>query len=393
MIHRPTHLDTTTKSYFVSVSIDKLEAKYTGGQGIHEHDIGFVRSNASVPTERSVFYYEIEVKNAGLRRSITMGFTSKTTKLDKTMNWFEGLFGYRAKDGFKLRDGPKGESYGPTFTSTDIVGAGVDFQLMEIFFTKNGKHIGFNPAFQNVPGFLYPTIGLHSPGEHVSVNFGQKPFLFDIQKYISKRESEMTREISKREVSNTLMRSLVIDYLRHHGFERTYRALTLDESENSILSFRAKIRSKIMEGDCASVFRRLKECDESRVRNIISTRLDVMSRLHRQVFVELVRDAELEKAVMYARQHSKDFSSDSQVHALLAYKTPQSSPLRHYMSNEYRVKTANILNSALMEVFDEKKVATSNIDRLLHHTKVALDVQREIRGNRVTKYHCNVLGE
>ncbi len=179
---RPTHLDTTTKSYFVSVSIDKLEAKYTGGQGIHEHDIGFVRSNASVPTERSVFYYEIEVKNAGLRRSITMGFTSKTTKLDKTMNWFEGLFGYRSKDGFKLRDGPKGESYGPTFTSTDIVGAGVDFQLMEIFFTKNGKHVGF--AFQNVPGFLYPTIGLHSPGEHVSVNFGQKPFLFDIQKYV-----------------------------------------------------------------------------------------------------------------------------------------------------------------------------------------------------------------
>ena len=124
----------------------------------------------------------------------------------------------------------------------------------------------------------------------------------------------------------------------------------------------------------------LKECDESRVRDIISTRLDIMSRLHRQVFVELVRDAELEKAVMYARQHSKDFSCDSssnQVHALLAYKTPQSSPLRHFMSTEYRVKTANLLNSALMDVFNEKKVATSNLDPLLQHTKVALPTYSE----------------
>ena len=322
------------------------------------------------------------------------------------MNWFDGLFGYRAKDGFKLKDGPKGESYGETFDSNDTIGAGVDFQRMEIFFTKNGKHIGV--AFKDVPGFLYPTIGLHSPEEHVSVNFGTKPFAFDIEKYVSKRESETTREILRCKVSNKLMKNLVRDYMRHHGFERTYRAMTKEhrtedverkkEEDEAMLSFRGSIRSAIMRGECASVFRILKECEESSIRNNISARLDVMCRLHSQVFVELVRDAETEKAVMYAREHfTKDFCSRTQVHALLAYKTPQSSTLRHYMSTDYRVTTANMLNDAIMKILNEKKrgnSVSSNLNRLLQHTKVTLNVQREIRGNQgPTKYHSKVLDD
>jgi hypothetical protein len=43
-------------------------------------------------------------------------------------------------------------------------------------------------AFKKVRGTLYPTIGLHSVGEIVSVNFGpaagQKPFKFDIEAMI-----------------------------------------------------------------------------------------------------------------------------------------------------------------------------------------------------------------
>lgn len=41
--------------------------------------------------------------------------------------------------------------------------------------------------FKDVKGKLYPTIGLKKPGDHVIVNFGQTPFLFDIDGYMKVR--------------------------------------------------------------------------------------------------------------------------------------------------------------------------------------------------------------
>lgn len=37
-------------------------------------------------------------------------------------------------------------------------------------------------AFRDIKGKLYPTIGVKKTGEHVGVNFGQRPFVFDINK-------------------------------------------------------------------------------------------------------------------------------------------------------------------------------------------------------------------
>lgn len=41
--------------------------------------------------------------------------------------------------------------------------------------------------FKDVKGKLYPTVGLKKPGDHVLVNFGQQPFLFDIDGYMKVR--------------------------------------------------------------------------------------------------------------------------------------------------------------------------------------------------------------
>lgn len=35
-------------------------------------------------------------------------------------------------------------------------------------------------AFKEVKGKLYPSVGMKKSGEHVRVNFGQTPFIFDI---------------------------------------------------------------------------------------------------------------------------------------------------------------------------------------------------------------------
>jgi hypothetical protein len=62
---------------------------------------------------------------------------------------------------------------------------------MSAAFTKNGLFLGV--AFKEfhkdtkdkkqISPVLYPAIGLRTPGEVISVNFGQKPFKFDIENY------------------------------------------------------------------------------------------------------------------------------------------------------------------------------------------------------------------
>ena len=50
-------------------------------------------------------------------------------------------------------------------------------------FTKNGKLLGV--AFSSTQmSPLHPAIGLSTPGEAVSCNFGQDPFIFDLEGYV-----------------------------------------------------------------------------------------------------------------------------------------------------------------------------------------------------------------
>jgi hypothetical protein len=35
-------------------------------------------------------------------------------------------------------------------------------------------------AFREIKGKLFPSVGMKKPGEHIRVNFGQSPFVFDI---------------------------------------------------------------------------------------------------------------------------------------------------------------------------------------------------------------------
>jgi hypothetical protein len=50
-------------------------------------------------------------------------------------------YGYHS-DGKKYTDGTKGENYGPTFSTGDTVGCGINYDKQEIFFTLNGHYLG-----------------------------------------------------------------------------------------------------------------------------------------------------------------------------------------------------------------------------------------------------------
>lgn len=99
-----------------------------------------------------------------------------------------GSWGYHGNDGH-LRSTEGRNPYGPTFTTGDFIGCCIDFEDELIFYTKNGERLDvaftdilFDEYEKSGKDDIYPTIGLHSVGEHLCVNFGKKPFVYDIRK-------------------------------------------------------------------------------------------------------------------------------------------------------------------------------------------------------------------
>jgi len=59
--------------------------------------------------------------------------------------WFDGTFGYHGDDGQKYLGSGDGLLYSRAYKVGDIVGCGVD-KGGNLFFTKNGVHLGKAPA-------------------------------------------------------------------------------------------------------------------------------------------------------------------------------------------------------------------------------------------------------
>lgn len=104
--------------------------------------------------------------------------------------WRKGSWGYHGDDGKSYDGAGFVKEYGPTFTTGDTVGCCIDFQRQIVFYTKNGERL--DVAFTNLmfdgmdereKDNIYPTVGLHSIGELVHINFGKESFMFDIIEY------------------------------------------------------------------------------------------------------------------------------------------------------------------------------------------------------------------
>jgi hypothetical protein len=127
----------------------------------------------------------MEVLNGGESNTMAIGLTTKNSKLKRLPGWDDFTVGYHSDDGKVYNGFTTGEDYGAAFSSGDVVGCGVDLESNTIFFTKNGQSNGV--AVANIPVMSwYPTIGLHSKNEKVRVNFGEKPFKYNISRHSGK---------------------------------------------------------------------------------------------------------------------------------------------------------------------------------------------------------------
>jgi hypothetical protein len=118
-----------------------------------------------------------------------------------------------------LNSSPRGESYSESYGSHDIIGCGINYHKQVIFFTKNGKYLGI--AFKKISGIYYATVGLHSYGELIRINFGQSFFKFDVQNMIDEEKRNIIIQIDKTFVHVNDINSIIESFLLYYGYKDT----------------------------------------------------------------------------------------------------------------------------------------------------------------------------
>lgn len=158
-----------------------------------------------------LFYYEMKVISKGDDGYIGIGFCAATNKLERLpgrenknyfgfclqliiiIGWDPESWGYHGDDGHSFAGSGSGKTYGPCFTTGDIIGCGVNFAEQSAFYTKNGKFLGTAFTEIDLSKPVFPAIGLRTPGEEVITNFGHEPFTFDIAQYVTVRKIHLRR--------------------------------------------------------------------------------------------------------------------------------------------------------------------------------------------------------
>ncbi|XP_074561534.1 ran-binding protein M homolog [Curcuma longa] len=364
----PSHLNTTNSSgLFHIVSTDKMSVHYNGTPQ-HGHDVGVVQADCPAPTRRLAYYFEMTVKNAGQKGQVAIGFTMQHFKMRRQPGWEANSCGYHGDDGYLYRGQGKGESFGPTFTTNDIVGAGINYATQEFFFTKNAKLVG--AVAKDIKGPLYPTIAVHSQNEEVTVNLGRKPFYFDIEGYIMEERLKRQSVVEKLSLQPNISHRIVRSYLLHYGYQETLKSFDLasestypsvssttengfsDQEDVYALNHRHILRQLIKNGNIDSAFRKLREWYPQVVQDEMSV---ICFILCSQRFIEYIKVGQSEDAVSYGSTEITKFYKVKSyadlledIVGLLAYKVPEESSLGYLLDLPQREFVADAVNAAVL---------------------------------------------
>ncbi|KAI9103242.1 concanavalin A-like lectin/glucanase domain-containing protein [Phlyctochytrium arcticum] len=242
----PTQWSTKDKSPSIELSpAANLRVTYTG-PGRDDVHAAAVRSNHPIPPQCGLFYYEVSIISKGRDGYIGIGFCGQNVALNRLPGWEENSWGYHGDDGHSFCCSGTGKSYGPIFTTGDVVGCIMNFMDKSVSFTKNGVWLGV--AFKNVVSSkgdnLYPSVGMRTPGEIVEANFGATKFKFDIDHFFKEERAKLLSSIQSQPLlpavsekseqragasagqlgESTISKDLVLAYLVHHGYSDTAAA-------------------------------------------------------------------------------------------------------------------------------------------------------------------------
>ncbi|KAI9018044.1 concanavalin A-like lectin/glucanase domain-containing protein [Phycomyces nitens] len=320
----PSSWNSLDKSYHIQIRKNSLGLFYTG-PGKYDSDAASVRSNYPVPPQCGIYYYEVKILSKGENGYIGIGFSGPTNDLDRLPGWDKKSWGYHGDDGFCFSGSGSGVPYGPRFTTGDVIGCCMDFANNTIFYTKNGISVG--TAFKGVnPTFkIYPNIGLRTTGEHVITNFGEDPFMFDIDGYVLEQKHKFQKEIgsqphrmqapkvtsplytlltdpNSKEAQDNLnshkqiMEQLILPYLMHQGYTQTARSIIKDTQDilelnsDSDKSLPFDIRN---DGDTSSFYNEeIKNMEERQVIKtaVLNGDIDLATKIIQELYPNMLKD-------------------------------------------------------------------------------------------------------
>jgi hypothetical protein len=174
------------------------------------------------------------------------------------------------------------------------------------FYTKNGHHLGI--AFTDLPPNMYPTVGLQTPGEIVEANFGQQPFVFDIEDMMRELRARTRVTVQKYAIPDTyrnwggIMNKMVMSYLVHHGYCSTAEAFAktcgqIVAEDLVSMQNRQKIQKLVLEGQIPEA----EEETKNLYPNLLDTNPDLLFMLRCRHFVELVGKSMTRKNGRYCK--------------------------------------------------------------------------------------------
>ncbi|MCJ1415487.1 hypothetical protein MMC32_001819 [Xylographa parallela] len=293
---------------------DGLEVRYTGPLRTHDHEAAAARADHPMPSQCGIYYYEVSIISKGKDGMIGIGFSGPKVSLEKLPGWEHDSWAYHGDDGMTFCCQATGKKYGPTFTNQDVIGCGVNFLTGSAFFTKNGVFQG--NAFRDIKDIkLYPSVGAKRPGAQLRVNFGQSPFIFDIDGMVaSEKDRTMTAINSVNTLQlhpplseDALIKELVAQFLRHAGYVDTAKAFATELSlESNALNKgsdghfdqfdiqedldainRQQIRAAILEGDIDKALKRT----NAYYPDVLRDNPRIHFRLRCRKFVEMMRES------------------------------------------------------------------------------------------------------
>uniref|UniRef100_A0AAY4ET85 Ran-binding protein 10 n=1 Tax=Denticeps clupeoides TaxID=299321 RepID=A0AAY4ET85_9TELE len=244
------------KYSYIGLSQNNLRVHYKG-HGKNHKDAASVRATHPIPAACGIYYFEVKIVSKGRDGYMGIGLSAQGVNMNRLPGWDKHSYGYHGDDGHSFCSSGTGQPYGPTFTTGDVIGCCVNLINNTCFYTKNGHSLGV--AFTDLPPNLYPTVGLQTPGEIVDANFGQQPFVFDIEDYMSEWRAKIHSMIARFPIGERLgewqavLQNMVSSYLVHHGYCATATAFAratetiIQEDPNSIKN-RQRIQKLVLAG-------------------------------------------------------------------------------------------------------------------------------------------------
>ncbi|KAF0311162.1 Ran-binding protein 9 [Amphibalanus amphitrite] len=204
---------------------------------------------------------------------------------------------------------PPGSRTAPRSPRVTVIGCGVNLVENTCFYTKNGHHLGI--AFTDLRSDLYPTVGLQTPGETIDANFGQAPFVYDIEDMMRELRARVRTTIQSLPVPDALscwqetLHRMVQTYLVHHGYCSTAEAFAnstgigIGEDLASIRS-RQKIQMLVLAGRMGEAI----ELTQRLYPGLLEKQQSLLFMLRVRQFIEMVNGTDSEVSEQRAIQTS-----------------------------------------------------------------------------------------